>query len=114
MKACGNLKATLIWTPGFDNYLKISKFHIYYKTNYDKDYILMQDTEGDVTEQEVNLIPFANYTFKISARNLLGESELSEMTNVCQTKATNPAHHPKNVKIVENETGKLIIEWDVS
>lgn len=112
MKTCGNLKATLVWTPGFDNFLEITSYNIYYKTNYDQEYESMLNVSGDIREQEVKLIPYANYTFKISASNVLGRSELSNMTTRCNTQAFPPGHHPKNVKIVDNQTGKLIIEWD--
>ncbi|CAC5396287.1 NRCAM [Mytilus coruscus] len=112
IKTCGNLKVTLFWRPGFDNYLPISNYVIYSKTNYDNAYKKMNELLGDVNEYEQRLSAFANYTFKIKARNQLGESVFSNITPICSTKAAIPEQHPTNVRIIENKTRKLVIEWD--
>lgn len=109
---CGKLKATLKWEPGFDNFLNISTFIIYSKTFYDSDFVKMTQTIGSINKVELDLSPYANYTFKVSAVNQLGESVQSNQTNICETQEAPPAHHPKGVRIVENETGKLVIEWE--
>lgn len=73
----------------------------------------MTQTTGNINEVELKLSPYANYTFKISAVNQLGESVQSNVTNHCQTRAALPAYNPTGVKILEDQTGKLVIEWDV-
>ncbi|XP_076102327.1 neuroglian-like isoform X2 [Mytilus galloprovincialis] len=112
IKTCGNLKVTLFWRPGFDNYMPISNYVIYSKTNYDNAYKKINETIGTVSEYEQRLSAYANYTFQIKARNQLGESVFSNITPICSTKAAIPEQHPTNVRIVENMTGKLVIEWD--
>lgn len=114
IKTCGNLNVTLIWKPGFDNYLNITHYIIYSKTSFDADFSKMTQTTGNINEVELKLSPYANYTFKISAVNQLGESVQSNVTNYCQTRAALPAYNPTGVKIQEDQTGKLVIEWNVS
>lgn len=94
--------------------MPISNYVIYSKTNYDNAYKKINETIGTVSEYEQRLSAYANYTFQIKARNQLGESVFSNITPICSTKAAIPEQHPTNVRIVENMTGKLVIEWDVS
>lgn len=66
-----SLSAEVNWTPGRENYAPILNFVIQFNTTFNPDTWI--DIADNITQNErsrvVNLSPWANYTFRILARN---------------------------------------------
>ena len=59
---------------------------------------VMTDIDPGKFIAEVPLSPWANYTFRVFARNKLGVSPPSTISRVCSTPSDTPDENPKNVK----------------
>lgn len=60
------------------------------------------------------MTPWANYTFRVIARNKIGPSEPSGHSEVCQTPEDVPYKNPDNVIGKGTEKDNLVISWTVS
>jgi neuronal cell adhesion protein len=58
--------------------------------------------------------PWANYTFRVIAKNKVGESSPSGHSKTCQTPADVPFKNPDNVEGRGSSPTNLIISWTVS
>ena len=74
--------------------------HFQYNTSFEPD--VWQDGETDIDPgifiEKIPLSPWANYTFRVYARNELGVSPPSPISRVCSTAADTPDKNPDNVK----------------
>ena len=62
----------------------------------------------------VVLSPWANYTFRVTLRNELGQGQASHVTREwCATPADRPRNHPRNVCTLNGRPGTLTITWQV-
>ena len=71
-----------------------------YNNSYEPDRWVDADTDISPSkfDLEVELSPWANYTFQVFARNKLGASKPSPISRVCSTKADTPDKNPDGVK----------------
>ena len=60
---------------------------------------------------EVVLSPWANYTFRVVARNKIGTSIPSIPSKVCTTPEAPPDKNPSNVKGEGSRKDNMIISW---
>lgn len=60
------------------------------------------------------MTPFANYTFRVIAKNKIGPSPPSEHSNRCTTPPDRPYKNPDNVKGYGVTSTNLVIKWTVS
>ncbi|KAL5013978.1 hypothetical protein ScPMuIL_008248 [Solemya velum] len=113
VKECSQHKAEITWTKGSDNSAPIQYFIVQYNTTFAKDqWVFDQSTVGIQTTATVNLSPWASYTFRVIAKNKIGESEPSFPTpTACTTQSARPDSHPHDVRSIGNKRGYLIIEW---
>lgn len=63
---------------------------------------------------QVSMSPWANYTFRMIARNKIGPSEPSAHSEVCETPEDVPHKNPDNVVGKGTEKDNLVISWTVS
>lgn len=57
--------------------------------------------------------PWANYTFRVIARNKIGPSLPSSHSSVCRTDPDVPSKNPENVLVRGTEPTNLVISWTV-
>ena len=67
---------------------------------------------GD-TSFKVSMTPWANYTFRVIARNKVGNSAPSEASSTCSTPADVPFKNPDNVEGRGTTPHNLVISWTV-
>ena len=59
--------------------------------------------------------PWASYSFRVRARNMMGMGEPSKHTHtLCRSAESRPYRNPYNVRTIGEKTGYLIIKWEVS
>ena len=58
--------------------------------------------------------PWSNYTFRVIARNKVGESLPSGHSKTCLTPEDVPYKNPDNVEGRGTEQGNIVIYWTVS
>ena len=68
---------------------------------------------GD-TSFKVSMTPWANYTFRVIARNKVGNSAPSEASSTCSTPADVPFKNPDNVEGRGTTPSNLVIYWTIS
>ena len=61
----------------------------------------------------VELSPFANFTFRVFARNKLGVSAPSEVSAVCGTPVDTPDRNPRQVEGKGRSPTDMVISWEV-
>jgi len=113
---CSPTAAEVAWQPGDDNNEPITDYVVEYNTSIDAPDVRH---EGAVVSVNVHsavipLRPWANYSFRVSAINLLGVGPASRPTSVvCSTPPAKPLRNPAGV--CSNFTGasELIILWQV-
>lgn len=113
--ACRSRSAIVSWTKGFDNFSPITKYYVEYNHSFAPEVWTRAAivTDPTKTEARVKLSPHANYTFRVIAENLLGQSKPSERSlAACDANSDTPDKHPSNVHTDRSRTGWLIIKWD--
>jgi len=68
---------------------------------------------GD-TSFKVSMSPWANYTFRVIARNKVGNSYPSEPSTTCSTPPDVPFKNPDNIEGRGTAPDNLVITWTVS
>ncbi|CAG5119260.1 unnamed protein product, partial [Candidula unifasciata] len=103
VKECLSTKATIEWK--FDD--KMSNFDVMIK------FIVEYSTEFKPGVVTVDLSPYAKYSFRVRAINMMGTSEPSEPTSGwCETPMSVPDKNPENVHTDESYTGFLVVKWN--
>ncbi len=60
------------------------------------------------------MTPWANYTFRVIAKNRIGPSLPSKHSQVCKTDEDLPYRNPAGVEAQGREPTNLVISWSVS
>lgn len=110
---CDSLTATIEWYPTGDNRAPILNYQIQYNTSFQPDnwsnaFVSIPNPD---TKFKVAMSPWANYTFRVVARNKIGASEPSEPHGFCSTREDLPHKNPDNVVGRGEQPGNLVIRW---
>ena len=113
---CTSSRAQISWTPGDENKDEVIEFIVKYNTSFDEPnvYHVGAKVKRGQHSAQINLSPYANYTFHVLARNSLGISDPSPFTqSKCETPAKKPVHDPDWVCTSSEEPNQLVIRWKV-
>ncbi|KAL8596705.1 hypothetical protein ACOMHN_045631 [Nucella lapillus] len=114
--SCGDTIVHLLWEFNDEqsNFSPLQEFIVEYNTNHNPD--LWQEAKRvSAQERQANypMLPWALYSFRARAKNLMGVSEPSEQTHPrCQSAESRPYRNPSGVETVGDKTGWLVIEWE--
>ncbi|PZC72777.1 hypothetical protein B5X24_HaOG210592 [Helicoverpa armigera] len=113
---CNERTATLRWQPMGDNRAPILRYSIQYNTTFTPDtwYTASDNVPAIYTYWTVQLSPWANYTFRVSAWNKIGPSSPSSHSEVCSTQPDVPYKNPDNVVGEGSDPTNMVISWEVS
>lgn len=117
LTSCDNRVAQLSWRLISENYSPVVQFIIQYNTSFNPDTWRNAKTQlpRDRFFQRITLSPYANYSFRVIAVNLIGQSKPSIPTvKVCQMPPDVPHHNPKGVCTLNVKPKTLVISWQVS
>ncbi|XP_063870133.1 neuroglian-like isoform X1 [Scylla paramamosain] len=110
---CNIRDASVEWQPMGDNRAPILAYVIQYNTSFTPDtwesafdYVPATSTEFTIT-----LSPWANYTFRVIARNKIGPSQPSEHSEMCTTLHDVPYKNPDGVEGKGSDPTNLVIKW---
>ncbi|XP_073921123.1 neuronal cell adhesion molecule isoform X20 [Castor canadensis] len=103
----------LSWTPGDDNNSPITKFIIEYEDGMHEAGLWHHQAEvsGTQTTAQLQLSPYVNYSFRVTAVNSIGRSLPSEASEQYLTKAAEPEKNPTAVEGLGSEPDNLVITW---
>ena len=115
-RECTSRGAIVSWEPGRDNFSPITEYYIEYNHTYAPSVWKRVATIEDpkLTEAAVTISPYANYTFRVIAKNAMGEGQPSKMSSPCEANPAKPDQHPENVHTDRSKPGVLIIKWKVN
>lgn len=110
---CHAKDATVVWQPMGDNRAPILTYKIQYNTSFTPD---TWETATDIvpatdTSFKVSMSPWSNYTFRVIARNKVGESLPSGHSTTCLTPEDVPFKNPDNVEGRGTAPNNLVIYW---
>ena len=110
---CNAKDATVEWQPMGDNRAPILTYKIQYNTSFTPD---TWETATDIvpatdTSFKVAMSPWSNYTFRVIARNKVGDSLPSGHSKVCLTPEDVPYKNPDNVEGRGTAPNNLVIYW---
>lgn len=110
---CDGLTARVEWVPTGDNRAPILTYDIQYNTSFQTDNWANAFTNVPApdTKFKIALSPWANFTFRVIARNKIGSSEPSLPYGFCSTKDSVPYKNPDNVVGRGESPGNLVIRW---
>lgn len=110
------MDASVRWEPTGDNRAPILSYTIQYNTSFTPDIWEVAFDNVPATEQtySVAMSPWANYTFRVVARNKIGLSVPSEHSEICTTQPDVPYKNPDNVEGKGTQPNNLVITWTVS
>lgn len=110
---CGTNTARVSWRPTGHNHAPIMHYTIQENTSFTPDYwgISFKDVPASETSYTVKMSPWANYTFRVIARNKIGPSLPSAHSRVCTTPVAVPYKNPENVKGDGTAPNNLRISW---
>ncbi|XP_015921139.1 neuroglian [Parasteatoda tepidariorum] len=110
---CEGLTALVEWQPNGDRRAPIQSYTIQYNTSFTPD--TWEDAFVNIpapdTRFKVSMTPWANYTFRVIARNKIGPSEPSGHSSVCETPEDVPYKNPDNVIGKGTQKDNLVIQW---
>ncbi|CAH1112856.1 unnamed protein product [Psylliodes chrysocephalus] len=108
---CHIKDATIQWRPMGDNLAPILYYIIQYNTSFiPEEWKDFGQAPSSDSIYNVNLAPWANYTFRVIAVNKIGQSKPSLHSEVCTTPAEVPRTNPDNVRL-EGDEDNLVITW---
>ncbi|XP_067118775.1 LOW QUALITY PROTEIN: neuroglian-like [Centruroides vittatus] len=110
---CAGLSATLEWQPMGDRRAPILSYTIQYNTSFQPDSWANSFTDVPASDKLLRLpmSPWANYTFRVIARNKIGPSLPSAPSDRCETPTDVPYKNPDKVEGYGTEPDNLIISW---
>lgn len=110
---CDSMKATLHWTSTGDRRAPILSYDIQQNTSAKPD--IWENAFYNVPASDprftLSLNPWLNYTFKVIARNKVGQSLPSEPSQVCTSEKAQPSTNPTDVKGKGTTPNNLVISW---
>jgi hypothetical protein len=110
---CDGLTALVEWQPTGDRRAPILSYSIQFNTSFSPDN--WEDAFVNIpapdTKFKVGMSPWANYTFRVIARNKIGSSEASGPSSMCQTAEDVPHSNPENVVGRGTTPDNLVIKW---
>ena len=113
---CNDRDASVEWQPRGDNRAPILGYIIQYNTSFTPD--TWENSFDKVpatnTQFNVNLSPYANYTFRVIAKNKIGPSRPSDHSSTCTTPPNVPYKNPEGVEGKGSTPRNLVIKWSVS
>ncbi|XP_044013518.1 neuroglian isoform X1 [Aphidius gifuensis] len=112
---CQAKSATLQWSPMGDNRSPILRYSIHYNTSFTPDSWELINDNVPATEQsyDIQMTPWANYTFRVIAHNKIGPSTPSSHSIVCTTQPDVPYKNPSNVMGNGTNPQNLVISWTI-
>ncbi|XP_025102639.1 neural cell adhesion molecule L1-like protein isoform X4 [Pomacea canaliculata] len=114
VRSCHGNRAELAWRAAPPNGAKIREYSLEFNTSEEPDvwYPYYERIPGDRHEFFVDLPPYGIYTFRLLARNDIGDSQPSDVTRrSCTTPPDKPDRSPKQVVTRTHKKGYLVIEW---
>ncbi|XP_067119925.1 neuroglian-like isoform X2 [Centruroides vittatus] len=112
---CEGLTALVEWQPKGDRQAAILGYTIQFNTSFLPD--VWEDAFVNIpapdTRFKVSMTPWANYTFRVIARNKIGPSAPSAHSTNCSTPPDVPYRNPDNVKGRGTRKDNLVISWTV-
>lgn len=110
---CDQFTALVEWKPNGDRRAPILSYSIQYNTSFSPD--TWEDAFANIPAPDtrflVSLSPWANYTFRVIARNKIGPSPPSDTSSRCSTTETVPYKNPDKVMGRGTERHNLVISW---
>uniref|UniRef100_T1JDB9 Neuronal cell adhesion molecule n=1 Tax=Strigamia maritima TaxID=126957 RepID=T1JDB9_STRMM len=110
---CDGSFANINWQPQGDNRAPIINYKIQYNTSFTPDSWEQYYDGVPATDRSfsVSMSPWANYTFRVIARNKIGDSLASEHSEPCHTPPDVPHKNPDNVVGKGTTPTNLVISW---
>ncbi|XP_071743212.1 neuroglian isoform X5 [Lepeophtheirus salmonis] len=110
---CNSEDAVVTWAPMGDNRAPILNYKMLYNTSFTPDtWEVATDTvPASDTSFKVSMSPWTNYTFKVIARNQVGDSFPSGHSETCLTPERIPFKNPDNVEGRGTSPNNLVIYW---
>lgn len=110
---CDSMKATLQWTSTGDRRAPILSYDIQQNTSAKPD--VWESAFWNVPASDprftLSLQPWLNYTFRVIARNKIGQSLPSEPSQTCTSDKAQPYTNPTDVKGKGTTPNNLVISW---
>lgn len=110
---CDSLTALVEWKPTGDRRAPILSYSIQYNTSFTPD--IWEDAFVNIpapdTKFKVSMSPWANYTFRVVARNKIGPSPPSAHSERCSTPADVPHKNPDRVGGRGSRSDNLVVSW---
>lgn len=110
---CDRFKATLQWTSTGDRRAPILSYDIQQNTSAKPD--VWESAFYNVPASDprftLSLQPYLNYTFRVIARNKIGQSLPSESSQTCTSDEAQPYTNPTDVKGRGTTPNNLVISW---
>lgn len=110
---CETLAALVEWQPMGDRRAPILSYSIQMNTSFAPDNWVdaFVNIPAPDTRFKVAMSPWANYTFRVIARNKIGASEPSGPSERCTTEEDVPFKNPENVIGRGDRPDNLVIRW---
>ncbi|KAK6624567.1 hypothetical protein RUM44_011426 [Polyplax serrata] len=110
---CNRMDASVRWEPLGDNRAPILSYTIQYNTSFTPDTweVAFDNIPAIDQTYSVGMSPWANYTFRVLAKNKIGMSLPSGHSDVCQTQPDVPFKNPDNVEGKGTQPNNLVISW---
>ena len=110
---CEGSAALVEWTPTGDRRAPILSYSIQYNTSFSQD--VWEDAFVNIPAPDnrfkVSMSPWANYTFRVVARNKIGPSLPSDASDRCTTEEDVPHKNPEKVVGRGSTPSNLEITW---
>ncbi|GFO23158.1 neuronal cell adhesion molecule, partial [Plakobranchus ocellatus] len=105
--------ATITWMPGSYNNAPLQYYVLQYNTSFNPDqWNFGLKVNASLVKVNMTLSPWVTYNFRLIAYNKIGASDPSfPSPEPCITKSARPKYHPKNLRTIGHQKGKLYIEW---
>ena len=116
LMSCQSRYARISWQFFNENNAQVQNFIIQYNTSFDPNiWVTAKESEHKTKYYEtIELSPWGNYSFRVIARNEVGEGMPSVPTQgECQVPPDVPEHNPDNVCTANDTPHTLTITWQV-